>query len=391
MGGQEYVGKFKWPVTVQLEKGLEGAITNATKIGYIDGEKGRLIYRGYDIVDLVKYSNFEETAYLLILGELPTKKQLSRFDKKLKKNREVPQAVINLLKSLPRTTHPMDSLRTGISLLGCLDKKAGEPGVENAAEIGIKLIAKMATVAGAIARMQEGEEPLTPDKSLGHAANFLYLMTGKKPDKFFSKIMDVSLILHADHGMNPSTLTAMVISSSLSDLYSSVVGGIGSLKGPLHGGANEKALTNLLKLKNVSDAENYVKDCVVRKEKIMGFGHRVYKTYDPRAKILKQYAKKLLKAKRMEKFYEITEEVEKEVIKIYGKKGIFPNVDFYSGIVYYAMGIKPSMFTPIFAVSRIVGWVARVLEYLPENRIFRPRAIYVGSLEKKYKPLQERK
>lgn len=215
-------------------------------------------------------------------------------------------------------------------------------------------------------------------------------MTGEKPDDFFSKVMDVALILHADHGMNASTFTTMVINSSLSDLYSSITGGIGSLKGPLHGGANERALAELMKIKSVDDAVTYVKECIAQKKKIMGFGHRVYKAYDPRAKILGQYAQKVSEMKGMGELYQIAKKVDAEVIAAYGEKGIFPNVDFYSGVIYYAMGIEPTMFTPIFAVSRISGWVARVLEYLPENRIFRPRAVYVGPMEAEYIPIEKR-
>lgn len=391
MAQQKFAGKLEWPVTVQLGRGLEGAITNATKLGYIDGEKGWLIYRGYNIFDLAEHSTFEETSYLLLFGKLPTGKELEGFDKKLKGYREVPRQVLDILSSLPvKSIHPMAALRTAVSVLGCLDEKADEITVENDTEIAIKLIARMATLAGAIARLRKDKEPIPPDNNLSHAANYLYMMTGEKPDDFFAKVMDVALILHADHGMNASTFTTMVINSSLSDLYSAVTGGIGSLKGPLHGGANERALAELMKIKDVDDAVRYVKECIAQKKKIMGFGHRVYKAYDPRAKILGQYSQKVTEMKGMGHLYQIAKKVEEEVIAAYGKKGIFPNVDFYSGTIYYAMGIEPTMFTPIFAVSRISGWVARVLEYLPENRIFRPRAVYVGPMEAEYIPIEKR-
>lgn len=391
MAQQKFAGKLEWPVTVQLGRGLEGAITNTTKLGYIDGEKGWLIYRGYNIFDLAEHSTFEETSYLLLFGKLPTGKELEDFDKKLKGYREVPRQVLDILSSLPvKSIHPMAALRTAVSVLGCLDEKADEITVENDTEIAIKLIARMATLAGAIARLRKDKEPIPPDNNLSHAANYLYMMTGEKPDDFFAKVMDVALILHADHGMNASTFTTMVINSSLSDLYSAVTGGIGSLKGPLHGGANERALAELMKIKDVDDAVRYVKECIAQKKKIMGFGHRVYKAYDPRAKILGQYSQKVTEMKGMGHLYQIAKKVEEEVIAAYGKKGIFPNVDFYSGTIYYAMGIEPTMFTPIFAVSRISGWVARVLEYLPENRIFRPRAVYVGPMEAEYIPIEKR-
>lgn len=388
---QKFVGKIEWPTTIQLGRGLEGAISNESTIGYVDGEKGWLVYRGYNIFDLAEHSTYEETAYLLLFGHLPTKKELDGFKSKLVGYREIPKQVIDILKALPKQVHPMAALRTGIAALGCFDSKADDVTVDNDTEIAIKLISQMATVAGAVARIRKGAEPVAPDPKLDHAANFLYMATGEKPDDFTARVMDISLILHADHGMNASTFTCMVINSSLSDLYSTVCGGVGSLKGPLHGGANERALADLLTIKDVDGAVAYVKDCVANKKKIMGFGHRVYKAYDPRAKVLGQYSQKVTEMKGMKHLYEIAKRVEDEVIAAYGEKGIFPNVDFYSGTIYYALGIEVPLFTPIFAVSRVAGWVSRVLEYLPENRIFRPRAVYVGPLEQKYVPAAERK
>jgi citrate synthase len=387
----KYVGeKVQWPVSVELGKGLEGAITNDTSIGYVDGQKGWLVYRGFNIFDLAEHSTFEETSYLLLFGKLPTKDELSQFDRKLKGYRAIPKEVIGALKMLPKDDHPMAALRTGISVLGCMDPKAEEITVENDTEIAIKLISQMATVAGAWGRIRKGEEPVDPDMSLSHAENFLYMMNGKKPDDFSARVMDVSLILHADHGMNASTFTTMVVNSSLPDLYSSIVAGIASLKGPLHGGANERALADMMGITSEDDAVNYVKDAIDNKKKIMGFGHRVYKAYDPRAKILGQYSQKVTQIHGMEHLYKNAKKVEEEVIKAYGEKGIFPNVDFYSGTIYYAMGIEIPMFTPIFAVSRVAGWCARVLEYMPQNRIFRPRAVYVGAAEAEYVPIDQR-
>ncbi|MGB2698189.1 MAG: citrate synthase/methylcitrate synthase [Candidatus Zixiibacteriota bacterium] len=390
MAGPKFVGKIEWPTTIQLGKGLEGAITGETTIGYVDGEKGWLVYRGYNIFDLAEHSNFEETSYLLMFGKLPTKKELDDFNKKLLGYREVPDEVIETLKRIPKDVHPMAAMRTGVSVLGCFDPKADDTSVENETDIGIKLIAQMSTIAGAVARIRHGKEPLKPDPGLDHSTNFLYMMTGEKPDEFSTKVMDVSLILHADHGMNASTFTTMVTNSSLSDMYSSICAGICSLKGPLHGGANERALAEMMQIKDEDNAVKYVKDCVDNKKKIMGFGHRVYKAYDPRAKVLGQYSQKVTEMKNMANLYKIAKKVEEEVIKAYGERGIFPNVDFYSGTIYYAMGIEIPMFTPIFAVSRVSGWVARVLEYLPQNRIFRPRAVYVGPMEQKYVPMDKR-
>jgi citrate synthase len=245
-------------------------------------------------------------------------------------------------------------------------------------------------VAAAIARIRKGQEPVDPDPSLDHTANFLYMALGEKPNDLMAKVMDVSMILHADHGMNASTFTCMVVNSSLSDLYSSVCAGIGSLKGPLHGGANERALAEMLPLKSEEEAMAYVQDCIANKKKIMGFGHRVYKAYDPRAKVLGEYSQEVTEKMGMSHLYKIAKKVEDEVIAAYGERGIFPNVDFYSGTIYYALGIDVPLFTPIFAVSRVAGWVSRVLEYLPENRIFRPRAVYVGEMERDYVPIGQR-
>lgn len=387
----KFVGKLEWPVTVQLGRGMEGAIANETTIGYVDGEKGWLVYRGYNIFDLAEHSTYEETCYLLLFGKLPTKKEYENFYMKLVGYRAVPKKVFELMKGLPKEVHPMAALRTGISILGCFDPKADDVTVENDTEIAIKLIAQTATVAAAWARIRKGLEPVDPNPSLGHAANFLYMATGDKPDDFTARVMDISLILHADHGMNASTFTSMVINSSLSDLYSTVVGGIGSLKGPLHGGANERALAEIMTIKDENDAVRYVKNAIEQKKKIMGFGHRVYKAYDPRAKVLGQYSQKVTQIKGMENLYKIAKKVEDEVIAAYGERGIFPNVDFYSGTIYYALGIDVPLFTPIFAVSRVAGWCARVLEYLPINRIFRPRAAYVGAMDQKYIPIDQRK
>lgn len=390
MSQPKFVGKIEWPVTVQLGKGLEGAITGESEIGYVNGEKGWLVYRGYNIFDLAEHSTFEETAYLLLFGKLPTQQELDEFKQKLVSYRPIPGQVIDALKSIRKDTHPMAALRTGVSVLGCMDPDADKCTIESETEISIKLISQMATMAGAVARIRKGLEPVDPDPSLEHTANYLWMTNGEKPDELMEKVMDVALILHADHGMNASTFTTMVIHSSLSDMYSAIAGGIGSLKGPLHGGANERALADLLNLKDEEDATRYVKDCIAQKKKIMGFGHRVYKAYDPRAKILGKYSEEVTEKKGMGHLYRIAKRIEEEVIAAYGEKGIFPNVDFYSGTIYYAFGIEPAMFTPIFAVSRVAGWCARVLEYLPINRIFRPRAKYVGALEAEYVPIDER-
>lgn len=387
---EDYVGKIKWPISIEMGRGLEGAITNETEIGCVIGAEGRLIYRGYDIEDLAAHSNYEETTFLLIYGHLPSQSELDVFKRRLYRERPLPGGVIDVLRRLPWGSHPMSYLRTGISALGNYDRNGDEMIQSNAERIGIKLISQLKTLTAATARLHNWLDPIEPAKDIGYAANFVYMLTGDRPDEFTEKAMDVALILHADHGMNASTFTAMVVASTLSDMYSAIVSGIASLKGPLHGGANERSLDNLLQLDTEDEARKWVTECIESKHKIMGFGHRVYKTYDPRAKILKTYAEQACQRTGNENLFKIATVVEAEVIKAYGDKGIFPNVDFYSGILYYAMGIDPSMFTPIFAMSRMAGWVARVLEYLPQNRLFRPRAVYQGNLDLKYKPIETR-
>lgn len=374
----------------EFAKGLEGVIACETTMGYVDGQAGKLIYRGYTIEDLAEHSNYEETSYLLLYGKLPTKGELDQFKKRLVGCREVPSAVIEILKRLPKDTHPMAALRTGISALGCMDPDADKTEMDNYTRIGINLISQIATVSAAVARIRKGKEPVKPDPSLDHTANFLYMATGQRPEDLATRVMDISLILHADHGMNASTFTSTVVASSLTDMYSAITAGIGSLKGPLHGGANEQVIKMLLEVGEPNKAEAYIENAMAQKQKIMGFGHRVYKAYDPRARILGKYSEDITKLKGMPHLYEIAKKIEDKVIAAYGERGIFPNVDYYSGTVYYAFGIEPSMFTIIFAVSRIAGWVGRVLEYVKENRIFRPRALYKGPMQVDYVSIDKR-
>jgi citrate synthase len=384
---------IEWPIEAKIGKGLEGAISNTTRIGYVNGTKGWLVYRGYNCFDLAEKSTFEETTYLLLFGKLPTSAELSSFTEKLVSFREVPAEVLDILKStMTSKTHPMSALATGVSLLGMMDESANDTSVEGESEIAAKLTAQLATLAGAIARIRANQEPVTPDSELSHAGNFLYMMTGRTPDDTLERIMDVALILHADHGMNASTFTSMVVNSSLSDMYSSIVAGIASLKGPLHGGANERVLYDLEEIGDADKVTDWFHSARATKRKVMGFGHRVYKAYDPRARILGPFAD-LMTAKHPEYrgLYETAVKLEDAVCSELGEeKKIFPNVDFYSGLVYKAMGIDAAMFTPIFAVSRIAGWTARTLEYLEDNRIFRPRAVYVGPTKSDYVAIENR-
>ncbi len=372
-------------------RGLEGVVSNTTRIGYVDGTAGRLSYRGYSIEDLAEYSTYEETVYLLLNGKLPNLSELEEFTGQLTANRAVPDEVMDRITHLPCPCHPMSILRSGISLLECVDEACSIaedlPGKKDA---GIKLIAQMATLTAAISRHLEGKEPVAPDPDLPHGGNFLYMLRGKRAEALEERVMDLSLILHADHGMNASTFASMVVASTLSDLHSAVSAGVSTLKGALHGGANERVIRMLTGFSSVADAETYVEQALAEKTKIMGFGHRVYKTYDPRAKIFQRYARELTELTGNEALFEIARTIEERVTEAYGSKGIFPNVDFYSGLIYHSLGIDGSIFTPIFAVSRIAGWVARILEYLEDNRLFRPRAVYEGPPDLPYLPIKKR-
>ncbi|MDF1557884.1 MAG: citrate synthase/methylcitrate synthase [ANME-2 cluster archaeon] len=376
---------------LDFAKGLEDVVASTTSIGYLDGQLGKLVYRGYDIFDLADRSTFEETVYLLLYGKLPTGNELVTFNDKLVSYRPVMDEVMDRLARLPCPCHPMSMLRSGISLMECIDETCQvAQGIEGKQEMGIKLIAQMPTLTAGIARILNNEQPVPPDPELDHAANFLYMLAGKRADPLAERVMDVSLILHADHGMNASTFAALVVAATLSDLHSAITSGISALKGPLHGGANEMVIRMLLKLHSEEEAENYADEVIASNKRIMGFGHRVYKTIDPRAKILQQYAEDLSNITGNQQLYRVARTIERRGIEAYGKKGVCPNIDFYSGLVYHSLGIHTDMFTPIFAVSRTAGWVARILEYLENNRIFRPRAVYVGPKDLNYVPIDER-
>ena len=412
----------EWPVTCTIDRGLEGAIACETKIGYVNGAEGRLVYRGYDIFDLAAYSTFEETAYLIIHGKLPNDAELAAFKEKLVTYRELPRT-IRTIGSLPLEQYsPMAALSIGIDAMrtiltgGTSPKRPRTPvdtdadtvaeigangeeleykakgNTEDNLEIAYRLVAGLGTITAAIARIRQGRLPIEPDPELGFAANFLYMTTGQRPSKTAERLMDISLILHMDHGMNASTFAAMLVASTQSDLFHCVGAGIGALSGPLHGGANEAVVHKLEEIGGPENVEDWFRKARAEKRKIMGFGHRVYKTYDPRARVLKPLAELVTKDNpEITRLYETALKLEEVVIKELGQeKKIFPNVDYYSGLIYKGLGFEPCMFTPIFAVSRVVGWVARCLEYLENNRIFRPRAVYSGPVGNEYIPLEER-
>ncbi len=362
----------------QFSKGLEGVVASQTKIGYVDGEKGHLVYRNYEINTLVDNSNYEETAYLLLKGKLPNRKEYEEFVHQLRSRMTIDDEIYEVIKKIGSGCHSMSSLRTAISYAGSKSDIGDKESYESQEAMGIDIIAKMPTLVSAIYRARQGLDFIKPDPKLSYTANFLYQSFGKKPSDEHLKILDSALLLHADHGMNASTFTSMIVISTLSDMYSAVTAATASLKGPLHGGANERALEMIKKVGTPDKVPEVIGHMLESKEKIMGFGHRVYKVYDPRAKIIKKYADSLTRGTDMRSTYETAERIEEYMIDRLGSKGIFPNVDFYSGIVYSALGYEPDIFTPIFAVSRVTGWVARALEYLSDNRIFRPKAQFVG-------------
>ncbi len=387
---KEFIGKKEFPIKCEIGKGLEGAIVNNTQIGYVNGKEGRLCYRGISIEDLAKYSSFEETAYLLLFGKLPKSDELDGFKEKLKASRSISPGIAQMIKILPKDTHSMDLLMSAVAALAGYDKESQKVTLESEKEVAIRIISKIATVTAAISRIKKGKEVIEPREDLSHAENLVYMITGEV-DEEISKAIDMALILHADHGMSGSTFTCMVIHASLSDFYATIAGGIGSLKGPLHGGANERVIKMLQEIGTPSNVEEWYRKERKLHHKIPGFGHRIYHAYDPRARIFKEYCHRVATTEEIKNLLAIAEKLEEIEIRELGKKkGIFPNVDFYSGIVYKALGLETSLFTPLFAVARVAGWTARVLEYMPENRIFRPRAEYYGPLKREYILIEKR-
>lgn len=372
-----------------IKSGMEDVIACQSDICRIELENGRAIleYRGYDIHDLAKHSSYEEVAYLLLFGELPTKSELEYFKAELADKRELPPQIIGLLTHLPPITHPMVVLRTAISYLGSMDKYIHHRSYERSIEKAKSLIAKFPTIVAYYHRIRTGQNLVHPNDDFDHAANFLYMLHGEEPSWTSIKALDLDLILHADHELNASTFAARIAASTMADMYASVVAATGTLMGPLHGGAAQKVMEMLREVAVPWRAEEYVKEKLERKERIMGFGHRVYKrTMDPRTIELKVLAKKLADEKEP-KWYEISEAIAEAVYK---HKGLLPNVDFYSASVYANLGIPDDLFINIFAIGRIAGWTAHIIEQYENNRLIRPRALYTGGKSKHYVPVEER-
>ncbi|HWP36217.1 MAG TPA: citrate synthase [Gemmatimonadales bacterium] len=370
-----------------MNLGLEDVVVAPSSICDVNGRTGQLIYRGYDIHDLVAHTTFEEVVYLLWHEDLPTRAQLDELDRQLKSNRALPAPVVDLLKTIPPTSPPMDVLRTAVSLLGIYDPDGRDNSLEASRRKAMRLTAQIATIIAVFHRIREKQEIVPPDPSLNHAANLLYMMRGEKPDDYMAKTMDVALILHADHELNASTFAARVTISTLSDMYDAIVSAIGTLSGPLHGGANEQVMRMLIEIGSEERAEAWIRDALARRARIMGFGHRVYKTDDPRAVVLKEMSRELGERTGQPQWYRISERVQQVV---HQEKGLYANVDFYSASTYYVMGIPIDLYTPIFAASRISGWSAHVLEQLANNRLIRPRSEYVGPRDRKVVPIDQR-
>jgi len=367
-------------------KGLEGVVAATTSISSIIDDK--LTYVGYDIDDLAENASFEEVVYLLWHRTLPNAVELADFTNQLAKNYSVPKEVIDHLKSYPiKQVHPMAALRSAVSFLGLFDEEADDQSEEANYRKAIRLQAKMPTLVAAFSRIREGYEPVEPRTDLGIAANFLYMLKGVEPDAVAVEAFNKALVLHADHELNASTFTARVCVATLSDIYSGVTAAIGALKGPLHGGANEQVMRMLTEIGSVENVESYIQQKLDNKQKIMGFGHRVYRQGDPRAKHLRAMSEKLTKLTGEPKWYDMSVKIEALVTK---QKNIPPNVDFYSASVYHSLGIAHDLFTPIFAVSRVSGWLAHILEQYANNRLIRPRADYIGPGKQVYVKLEDR-
>jgi len=373
-----------------LKPGLEGIPVTQSSICDIDGHKGHLLYRGYQIEELAQKSSFLETAFLLIWGELPTTSELRNFEAEVQMHRRLSFRVRDMMKCFPASGHPMDALQSSAASLGLFYSRRAIDDPKYVYNAVIRLIAKIPTMIAAFQLIRKGHDPIQPRDDLSYSSNFLYMLTEKEQDPLAAKVFDKCLILHAEHSLNASTFSARVTASTLTDPYAVVASAVGTLAGPLHGGANEDVIAMLDEIKFPENAKSFIKDSILTKRKIMGFGHREYKVKDPRAIILQQLAEELFDRFGKDEMYEVAKQLEKEAIPLLGAKGIFPNVDYYSGLVYRKLGIPRDLFTPIFAISRVAGWLAHWREQLGANRIFRPSQIYTGSEPRSWVPLDER-
>ncbi len=374
----------------EFRAGLEGVPVTQSSISFVDGQHGILEYRGIPIHELAEKSTFLETDYLLIWNELPTKEELEAFKNEIRYHRRLKYRLRDMMKCFPESGHPMDALQACAAALGLFYSRRAldDPAYIRAAVV--RLLAKIPTMVAAFQLMRKGNDPVQPRDDLNYAANFLYMLNEKEPDPLAAKIFEVCLVLHAEHTINASTFSAMVTASTLTDPYAVIASAVGTLAGPLHGGASEEVIEMLDQIGSVENVRPYLDDRLQRKERIMGFGHRVYKVKDPRAIILQGLAEQLFEKFGHDKYYDIATELERAVEEKLGGKGIYPNVDFYSGLVYLKLGIPTDLFTPVFAISRVAGWLAHLKEQLNENRIFRPTQIYTGLHSAPYVAIDDR-
>ena len=368
-------------------EGLEGVVAAQSAICLVDGQAGRLVYRGYDIGDLARWSNFEETTYLLWTGSLPTTAQLDELRASLAANRALPSPIMEFLRTVPPGASNMDVLRTAVSLMGVYDPEADLNTDSANRNKALRLTAQTSTLVAAMGRIAQRKEIIDPDPKLGHAANFLYMLTGSRPSDALSRVFDAALILHADHELNASTFAGRVIAATVSDMHSAMTGAIGALKGPLHGGANEGVMRMLIKIDGPDKAKPYIEGELAAKRRIPGFGHRVYRTWDPRALVLRDMMCDLEAASGDTKWCNLARIVAETV---WESKHLYPNVDFYSAPLYFVLGIPIELYTPVFAVSRMSGWTAHALEQYTNNRLIRPRAEYTGDINLEYVPIVQR-
>jgi citrate synthase len=374
----------------EYRPGLEGIPATQSSISFVDGQNGILEYRGINIEELAKYSSFLETSYLLIWGALPTKEELDEFEHEIRFHRRLKYRIRDMMKCFPESGHPMDALQACAAALGLFYSRRALDNPAYIRNAVVRLLAKIPTMVAAFQLMRKGNDPIQPRDDLDYAANFLYMLTEQEPDPLAARIFDTCLLLHAEHTINASTFSAMVTASTLTDPYGVIASAVGTLAGPLHGGANEEVIMMLEEIGSVENVEPYLENCLQKKAKIMGFGHRVYKVKDPRAIILQQMAEQLFEKFGRDEYYDVALALEKAVAERLGHKGIYPNVDFFSGLVYRKLGIPTDLFTPVFAIARTAGWLAHWKEQLAENRIFRPTQIYTGDRNAPYIPIEKR-
>lgn len=376
-----------WEPEINVARGLAGVIAATTKISFIDGQKGLLRYGGFDAIELGMKASYEEVVYMLLYGDLPNAVQLERFEALLAENRTLSPGMLDLLHSLPGAPKPMDALRTAVASMAATDSSPSDSSRAANLKRAARLIAQMPTIVTAHWRLRQGESPIHPDPKLGHAANFVYMLFGREPRDYETRYLNMAMVLMAEHGLNASTFAARVTASALADIYNGMTSAIGTLNGPLHGAANAEAMKMLLEIGSLDKVEDYIRGQLAIGKRIMGFGHRVYKTMDPRAVVLRQALADLEGVLPDLEWCTMAMAVEDEVHK---QKGLYPNVDFFCAPTLYSLGFPLELFTPIFACSRSVGWAAHIIEQYADNRIFRPSAVYNGPEEREFIPIEER-